>query len=80
MTKDEELAIQALQGTSGLKVIQSLVEAKLDKVRDVNEINENGMVAEQALARKLTYQVLKEFFGDIKLTTPLTKEERKTYE
>ena len=80
MTNDDIRAIEEIQGTAGFRVIQSLVEKKLEGVKDVNNIKPDGLVAEQTIARQLAYEVLKAFLSDLKLTSPLPKDSKKTYE
>ena len=80
MTQDEIKALEDIQGTAGFRVIQFAVEAKIKKIESVMGINKEGLVAEQALARQLAVEVLTEFLSELKLTTPLEKEVRRTYE
>jgi hypothetical protein len=80
MTSEEIKAVEDIQGTAGFRVITSLVEKKLESVKDVMNVDRRALVAEQTLARQLTYEVLKEFLSDLRLTSPLPKEDRRTYE
>ena len=80
MTNEEQKAIEDIQGTAGFRVIKASVEAKLKKVESVMGIDKNALVAEQALSRQLTYEVLREFLNELGLITPLEKELRRTYE
>jgi hypothetical protein len=80
MTSEEIKAIEEIQGTGGFRVIQSLVEAKLKKLESVMGIKRDALVAEQALARQLAFEALKEFLSDLQLTSPPEKDSRNTYE
>ncbi len=80
MTPQEVKAIEEIRGTGGFRVIQSLAEDMLAKAKDVTLINRDAMVAEQAIARQLTYEVLKQFLSELKLTSPPIKETKKTFE
>jgi hypothetical protein len=52
----------------------------MDELKDVNNINGEGMVAEQAIGRQLAWTTLRDFFNDLHITSPTEKPERKTYE
>jgi hypothetical protein len=80
MTTEEIKSIEEIQGTGGFRVLQFSVEDKLKRLDSVMEINKNELVAEQTIARQLAYEVLKEFFSELKLSSPLSKETRKTFE
>lgn len=80
MTNEEIKAIEEIQGTGGFRVIVTSVENKLKKVRDVMFIDRNNLVAEQALARQLAVEVLTDFLSELKLTSPLEKSTKRTYE
>lgn len=80
MTTEEIKSIEDLQGTAGFRVMKFLIENKIKKLNSVSEIVRDGMVAEQAIARQLAVEVLKEFLSDMGLVTKSQNELRKTYE
>lgn len=80
MTKEQQQSIEDIQGTAGMRTIQMLIEEKMRKVDSVRGINKDGLVEAQALARQLTYEVLEEFFREIKLMPSSEQTERRTYE
>lgn len=80
MTQKEIEAIQSIEGTSGFRVIQGLIQEKLvelDSVSDLPDTNDAGQIG---LAKKFAVKLLKTFLQDIKLSAPTDKETRKTYE
>lgn len=79
MTTEEIKSIQEIQGTAGFRMIKFLAEEKIKKLSDVMQINKDGFVAEQALARQLAVETLREFLGELTLTIK-PKETNKTYE
>jgi len=79
MTNEEIKSIQDIQGTAGFRVIRFLVQEKMNKLDSVREINRDGLVAEQALARQLAYEVLEKFLNELQIF-PTNKEVRRTYE
>lgn len=79
MTNEEMKSIQEIQGTGGFRVIEHLVTEKMKNLESVMGINKDRLVAEQALARQLSVELLKEFLSEINLLS-VSKETRKTYE
>jgi hypothetical protein len=80
MTQEEQKALSDLQGLGGFRVMQKLITDKMLKLESVRGISKDRLVAEQALARQLAYEVLSEFLSEINLSPKSDKETRRTYE
>lgn len=78
---DGSEAIKAIQGTAGMLAIQSLVEAKIKNLQDIENIDEHLVVPVeiQAMGRKYAKQLLTEFLTDISVLEQTTKTSN-TYE
>lgn len=82
MTNDERKSIEDIQGTGGFRVIQSLVQKKineLDTVKDL-DITANISIEHQAWAKKVSVEWLEKFLEEINLLPKEAKETRRTYE
>jgi len=80
MTAKELEHIKEIEGTAGFRIIVFTVSEKMKKLDSVRGIVKDGLVAEQALARQLAYEILEEFLSDLNLISKPEKVTNKTYE
>lgn len=79
MNSEDLKLIEEIKITGGFRVMEKLIKEKMWKLDSVREIQKDGLVAEQTLARQLSYEVLSSFLNEIGLFSP-NKETRRTYE
>ncbi len=79
ITEQDKQAIKDIQGTGGMRVLEYLINTKLNELDSVSNIDETQEVAAQAVGRKLAVKLLRELLSDIGVITKV-KETNKTYE
>lgn len=80
MNNEEIKHIQDIQGTAGFRVMQYEVGELMKKLDSVRQVNRDGLVAEQTLARQLAYEILEKFLQTINLQASPERDTRRTYE
>lgn len=81
MTNDERSILQEIQGSRGWKLIELLIQKKVDSLDSVMDIDgrSEARAGIEALARKKAVLLLREFLNDMGLTQSL-KDTNQTYE
>lgn len=79
MTQEERDALQMIQGSLGWKVMENLIQRKIETLSSVMDLEEDGNIANVALAKKKATIILRDFLGDMGLNV-FRKETNKTYE
>ena len=82
ITENDKSAIHDIQGTGGFRVIEFLLNKKIEELDKCTNIDESltTSIEGQALGRKLAVNLLKEFLSDIHILQKPQSQTQKTFE